>query len=115
MLAAGGSDALLEIARTPVFAMGRLARRDALETFFSVNDRVLAHSPRYVDLKLRAEAGEPLAEADLRDLVVLFHLAWSSPELLKDPLLVHLRKRGHGFTEDEKRPFSTASAPRWAT
>ncbi len=101
MLAAGASDAFLEIARTPVAQWDAGARRYALENFFSVNDRVLERSARYVDLKLRADAGLPFAEEDYRDLVVLFHLAWSSPDLLKDPLLVHLRKRGHGFTEDE--------------
>ncbi|MGA7989955.1 MAG: glycoside hydrolase family 57 protein, partial [Thermoanaerobaculia bacterium] len=102
MLTKGGSDAFLEIARTPVSSWDAGAARFALENFFSVSDHVLARFPRYADLKARAEASEPFSEADLRDLVVLFHLAWSSPELLKDPLLVHLRKRGHAFTEDEK-------------
>lgn len=102
MLAKGGSDAFLEIARTPVSQWDAGARRFALENFFSVNDRVLARFPRYAELKLRAERRQPFAEADFRDLVVVFHLAWSSPELLKDPLLVHLRKRGHGYAEEEK-------------
>jgi alpha-amylase/alpha-mannosidase (GH57 family) len=102
MLTKGGSDAFLEIARTPVSQWDAGARRFVLENFFSVNERVLAHLGRYADLKNLADAGEPFAEADFRDLVVLFHLAWSNPALLKDPLLVHLRKRGHAFTEDEK-------------
>ncbi len=102
MLTKGGSDAFLEIARAPVSAWDAGARRFALENLFSVNDRVLARFSRFADLKLRADEGEPFGESDFRDLVVLFHLAWSSPELLKDPLLVHLRKRGHAFTEDEK-------------
>ena len=102
MLAAGGTDAFLEIAKTPVSQWDAGARRYALENFFSVNDRVLARFPRYVELKSRADAGSAFTEADFRDLVVLFHLAWSSPELLKDPVLVHLRKRSHGFTEQEK-------------
>jgi len=102
MLAAGGTDAFLEVAKAPVAQWDAGARRYALENFFSVNDRVLARFPRYAELKSRADAGGAFAEADFRDLVVLFHLAWSSPELLKDPILVHLRKRGHGFTEGEK-------------
>lgn len=102
MLTKGGSDSFLEIARTPVSEWDSGAARFVLENFFSVNDRVLARFPRYAELKARAEASTAFAEADFRDLVVLFHLAWSSPALLKDPLLVHLRKRGHGYTEDEK-------------
>jgi len=102
MLTNGGSDAFLEIAKTPVPQWDAGARRYALENFFSVNDRVLSRFPRYADLKMRADAGEAFSEADFRDLVVLFHLAWSSPELHKDPLLVRLRKRGHAFTEEDK-------------
>jgi alpha-amylase/alpha-mannosidase (GH57 family) len=102
MLADGASDAFLEIARSPVSAWDAGARRFVLENFFSVNDRVLARSARYVDLKTRAEAGQTFSEADFRDLVVHFQLAWSSPALQKDPLLVRLRKRGHGFSEAEK-------------
>jgi alpha-amylase/alpha-mannosidase (GH57 family) len=102
MLAGGASDAFLEVAKTPVSEWDARARRYALENFFSVNDRVLARFPRFVDLKNRADLGTPFEERDFRDLVVLFHLAWSSPELLKDPLLVQLRKRGNGFSESEK-------------
>jgi len=102
LLAQGGSDAFLEVARARVGEWDAGGRRFALENFFSVSERILARFPRYVDLKRRADTGEDFTEPDLRDLVVLFHLAWSSPELLKDPLLVHLRKRGHAFTEDEK-------------
>ena len=102
MLAKGGTDAFLRLARAPVSSWDAGAARFVRENFFSVNERVLSRFPRYADLKVRADDGQAFTEADSRDLVVLFHLAWSSPALLKDPLLVHLRKRGHGFTEDEK-------------
>ncbi|MBK9062056.1 MAG: hypothetical protein IPL89_02490 [Acidobacteria bacterium] len=58
MLTKGGSDAFLEIARTPVSQWDSGAARFVLENFFSVNDRVLARFPRYANLKMRAEAGE---------------------------------------------------------
>ena len=102
LCARGASDSFLEIARTPVAEWDSGASRFARANFFSVGDRVLARFPRFVELRKLAEADGKFGSGDLRDLVVLFHLAWSSPELLKDPLLVHLRKRGHGFTEDEK-------------
>lgn len=102
VLARGGSDAFLEIARVPAAEWDTAAVRFARLNFFSVHPRVLERHPRMADLRNRVGAGEPLGASDLTDLVVLFHLAWSGPTLLKDPLLVHLRKRGHGFTESEK-------------
>ena len=102
LLARGGSDAFLEIARTPATEWDAAAVRFARANFFSVHPRILERHPRLADLKGRVEAREDLGASDLTDLVVLFHLAWSGPTLLKDPLLVHLRKRGKGFTESEK-------------
>jgi alpha-amylase/alpha-mannosidase (GH57 family) len=102
LLARGGSDAFLEIARTPASEWDSAAVRFARENFFSVHPRILERYPRLLDLRSRVEAREVLGASDLTDLVVLFHLAWSGPTLLKDPLLVHLRKRGKGFSESEK-------------
>ena len=61
--AAGGSDAFLEIARTPVSEWDAGARRHVLRNFFSVNDRILARFPRYADLKARADNGRALLRA----------------------------------------------------
>lgn len=120
LLARGGTDAFLEIARTPAAQWDAAAVRFARGNFFSVHPRILERHPRLVDLRNRAAAGEDLGASDLTDLVVLFHLAWSGPTLLKDPLLVHLRKRGHAFTESEKNALLDHQAaflgkviPRW--
>ncbi len=102
LLARGGSDAFLEIARAPAAEWDAAAVRFARENFFAVHPRILERFPRLADLRSRVEADETLSTSDLTDLVVLFHLAWSGPSLQKDTLLVHLRKRGHGFTESEK-------------
>lgn len=102
LLARGGSDAFLDVARAPATEWDGAALRFARENFFSVHPRILERFPRLHDLRSRVEAEETLAASDLTDLVVLFHLAWSGPALQKDPLLVHLRKRGHGYTESEK-------------
>ena len=102
LLARGGTDAFLEIARTPATEWDAATVRFARENFFSVHPRILERHPRLADLRNRVEAREALDASDLTDLVVLFHLAWSGPTLLRDPLLVHLRKRGKGFTESEK-------------
>ncbi len=122
LLAKGGSDAFLEIARVPAGEWDAATVRFVLANFFSVHPRVLERHPRLADLKSRVDAGETLAAADLTDLVVLFHLAWSGPTLLRDPLLIHLRKRGRGFTESEKNElldyqaaFLSMVIPRWKT
>jgi alpha-amylase/alpha-mannosidase (GH57 family) len=102
LLARGGSDAFLDLARTPATEWDSAAVRFARANFFSVHPRILERFPRLSDLRRRVEEGDALAAGDLTDLVVLFHLAWSGAALQKDPLVVHLRKRGHGFTESEK-------------
>jgi alpha-amylase/alpha-mannosidase (GH57 family) len=102
LLARGGSDAFLDIARVPAGEWDASCVSFVRENFFSVHPRILERLPRLADLQRRVAAGETLGASDLTDVVVLFHLAWSGPSLLKDPLLVHLRKRGHGFTESEK-------------
>jgi alpha-amylase/alpha-mannosidase (GH57 family) len=102
LLTRGGSDAFLEVARTPATEWDLAAVRFARQNFFAVHPRILERFPRLADLRRRAEEGEALSSSDLTDLVVLFHLAWSGPALQKDPLVIHLRKRGHGFTETEK-------------
>jgi len=111
ILSRGGSDAFLDVAKTPAKDWDGTTVGFALNNFFSAHPRVIGAFPRYADLqrRLRATASDrssvvrrTFSKEDLRDLVVLFHLAWSGATLSKDPLLVKLRKRGHGFSEEEK-------------
>jgi alpha-amylase/alpha-mannosidase (GH57 family) len=58
--------------------------------------------------------------AALRDLQVLFHVAWSGSLLQADPLVSRLRAKGRGFTEDDKtalfahqQEFLAGVLPRW--
>src|SRR6185503_15545627 len=41
-------------------------------------------------------------DAALRDLQVLFHVAWSGPLLQADPLVRRLREKQRGYTEEDK-------------
>jgi alpha-amylase/alpha-mannosidase (GH57 family) len=111
LAAAGASDTFLEVARVPVAEWDGAAVAFALGNFFAAHPKRIEAFPRYAELKRRAhELSVSRASGlrrwfspdDLRDLVVLFHLAWSGPQLLADPLLVRLRKRGHGFSEDDR-------------
>ena len=111
ILSRGASDAFLDVARAPVKEWDGATIAFALNNFFSAHPRMISTFPRYAELhrRLRETATDrttvirrTFSRDDLRDLVVLFHLAWSGATLSREPLLVKLRKRGHGFTEDEK-------------
>jgi alpha-amylase/alpha-mannosidase (GH57 family) len=105
------SDAFLEIARKDAKDLTEPERLYALEHFFSVNEeQMLRPLPRYVELRdrrSRARASGKLLESfsddDLRDLVVLFHLAWSGQWLRRDAAVQHLIAKGRAFREDEKK------------
>jgi alpha-amylase/alpha-mannosidase (GH57 family) len=111
VLSRGGSDAFLDVAKTPAADWDAATIAFALNNFFSAHPRMIAAFPHYAELqrRLRSLASDRTSAVrrtftteDLRDLVVLFHLAWSGATLSKDPLLVKLRKRGHGFSEEDK-------------
>jgi len=85
-----------------------------LKNFFSIHPFGVSGLPRYQDLfKRRGEkvSNDPLtgkiskfSESDLRDIQVLFNLAWCGFTLReKDPLVGKLIKKGEGYTEEEKR------------
>ncbi|HQR47131.1 MAG TPA: hypothetical protein PK598_14110, partial [Thermoanaerobaculia bacterium] len=112
VLSRGGSDLFLDVARTPAEEWDGATVAFALANFFSAHHRMIEALPRLAELKRRLPSGgadlaqsglrRSFSRGDLRDLVVLFHLAWSGQTLSKDPLLAKLRKRGHGFSEEEK-------------
>jgi alpha-amylase/alpha-mannosidase (GH57 family) len=111
LLASGASDTFLDVARRPVSEWDEADVSFALNNFFSAHPQMTRNYPRYAELQDRRKRwgsartsviGRTFSPADLRDLVVLFHLAWSGPTLQTDPLLVKLRKHGRGFTEEDK-------------
>ncbi|MDP8299107.1 MAG: glycogen synthase GlgA [Candidatus Tantalella remota] len=86
-----------------------------LRNFFSCDwKRAVASSRRYVELlekrgedpaegALRVKSPE-FSSQDMRDLQVLFNLAWCGFTLRgKDPLIKELVEKGAGYTEDDKK------------
>ena len=68
--------------------------------FFDVNPLVIEKFPRFQDL---AEARDSdFSIDDLRDLQVLFNLAWTDPGFLAQEPLASLVIKGEGFTEEDK-------------
>jgi alpha-amylase/alpha-mannosidase (GH57 family) len=113
-LAGGAPDAHEEIARKPADALTEADRLFLLRYGFMVNwERYVDPHPRYRELldrrgrtgpdELDPRVAARFGPADFRDLVVLFHLAWTDADLLEaDPELRAIRNRPGGWSEAEK-------------
>jgi alpha-amylase/alpha-mannosidase (GH57 family) len=124
-------DPFLVMAAKPAAALTREERAFLVGHFFSLHrERMAAGWRRYDELAaLRGPAPAALIgavevarfdEQALRDLQVLFHLAWSGSLLRADPLVTRLLKKGRGFNEEEKqallarqREYLADVLPRW--
>jgi len=124
-------DPFLEIARKRADTLTEEDKRFLVTHFFSFNRDTLARGLRRVHelFALRGEYGSdpvPKTAVDrfdvdaLRDLQVLFHLAWSGPLLQKDATVAELRAKGKRFTEEDKhqlldvqQAFVADVVPRW--
>ncbi len=112
-LAAGASDLYLDLARKPAESLSPEEQRFITRHFFSVNPvRMIEPHPRYLELRARAartipgarsRIQPPLLPQEIRDLETWFHLAWVDPEYQEEEPIRSLRRKGSGFTEEEKR------------
>ncbi len=106
-------DPVLALARRDTDTLDREERRALLRDCFAFNHaRRFAELPRLAELWERRGgdgravppgAEERFSDQDLRDLVVLFHLAWSGRTLREDPGVRALLDKGRDYTEGEKR------------
>jgi alpha-amylase/alpha-mannosidase (GH57 family) len=70
--------------------------------FFDTNPEIVARFSRYQELIARRDRPGSFSTADLRDLQVLFNLAWTDPSFLAEEPLASLVEKGRGFTEEDK-------------
>ncbi|HXX92242.1 MAG TPA: alpha-amylase/alpha-mannosidase, partial [Planctomycetota bacterium] len=116
--AQGHTDTMLDLAMVPAAALLDEQKAAMLNTFFWAHpDSVIGVYPRYRELLELHRARKSLREQDLRDLQVLANLAWFHP--LADGV-ADLRKKGRGFSEEDKETLSNrtrqamaAIVPRW--
>jgi alpha-amylase/alpha-mannosidase (GH57 family) len=113
--AEGGTDLFLELAAVPASDLGPDQRAFLIDHAFAADRHaMIGDLPRFAELLQRrdrarrlrgpAEAWKEFADADYRDLQVLFDLAWFGFKAREDfPLLRDLRRRGRGFTQDDLR------------
>src|SRR5437588_2624591 len=109
----GATDRPLQVSRLPAAGMAEADALYLLDHFFMANHEQMIHPlPRYRDLLQRRALGRNTArealrrfgERELRDLQVLFNLAWVHPLAVeRDPVLQELRAKGRHYTEAEKQ------------
>ncbi len=73
-----------------------------IDRFFDTNSQIVARFPRYQELIERRDRPDSFTADDLRDLQVLFNLAWTDPSFLAEEPLASLVAKGEGFTEEDK-------------
>lgn len=107
-LAGEANDHWLDLARRDPADLAGTERRTLLNQFFSVHhERHVFPYPKYRELlKRRGDDPEPrpeeFSDQDLRDLQVLFLLAWSGHHLARENPVKRLRRRGEQFSETDK-------------
>ncbi len=105
----GERDRYWALSRKPARTLTTAERAFVLRHFFSVPVATdIRPRARYWRLHQRQRDGRrqpnDFSVDDLRDLQVLFNLAWFGFGARAEyPLIGQLEKKGHGFTEDEKR------------
>jgi alpha-amylase/alpha-mannosidase (GH57 family) len=85
--------------------MSEEEKRFLLANFFFVDsDRYIEPQPRYKELFLKRGRPEAFSPAELRDLQVLFHLAWVGESFKRQqPAIKQLVEKGAGYTEEDKQ------------
>lgn len=97
------TDRFLRLTLTPPEALDSHDRAFVTRWFFSLHHPTLLEPhPRYRELWELAQSGDPLDDDQLRDLQLLFNLAWCGATVRERPEIASLVERERGFTEDDK-------------
>jgi alpha-amylase/alpha-mannosidase (GH57 family) len=102
------TDRYFELSRRGPAELDPAERAFVAENFFSANEAtMIARFPRFLELHRRMKQRIPgqnglFNDSELRDLIVLFNLAWIDPSFYADPELKRLADKGRGYTEAEK-------------
>lgn len=109
--AKGGDDPHLVLTERPAESLSPAERRRVLHTFVAGHPKLFAAHPAAARLAAMREAGALERTEDLRDLQLWSTLAWVGWTGLRDaPELEALRKKGRGFSEDDKAVMLRACA-----
>jgi len=107
----GKNDPYLQVARDPA-TLSAQEKLFLINRYFDTNlDTVINPHPRYRQLMEKrgwdqlppeSPVSEKFTEQDLTDLQVLFHLAWTDPEIKAgEPILADLVNKGQGYSRQD--------------
>lgn len=99
------TDEWFRLLHKPPEQMTEAEKRFVIDNYFFVNgERCIEPQPRYKELYLKRARSQEFSPADLRDLQVLFHLAWLGESLKRErPTVRRLVEKGSRYTENDKR------------
>ncbi len=99
----GAHDELLQIARKNIEHLSDDERRYVKDNCFLANEqKMIARSLRQNELHEKKKRNEEFSDEELRDIIVLYHLAWSGEFLRRDLFVASLINQGTHFTEEQK-------------
>ncbi|HNJ97611.1 MAG TPA: glucodextranase DOMON-like domain-containing protein [Ilumatobacteraceae bacterium] len=99
-LTTGVDDAYRQHTRVPAEQLTPEQRDFVLAHFFDTNEKIVSRFARYAELASKDH--DAFTTDDLRDLQILWNLAWFDPTFLAEEPLASLVAKGHGFTEADK-------------
>lgn len=111
-IAAGESDAWLDLARKPAERLDVEEQRFLAREFFHAHpERMIEPHPRYRELRdqvhptrgTRPGRAAALSAKEWRDLQTWFFLAWVDPSFQREEPVRSLLEKGRGFSEEEKQ------------
>ncbi len=100
----GARDSWFDLSRKPARELTTTERAFVTRHFFSCHpETCIRPRARYQALHGRVQGGETLSDDELRDLQVLFNLAWFGfAARVEFPFIDEMERKGRGFTEHEK-------------
>lgn len=101
-LANGTKDVYWAMTEIPADELTEEQRTFIIDRFFDTNARIVARFPRYQELIERRDRPESFTTADVRDLQLLFNLAWTDPSFLVSEPLAGLVAKERDYTEEDK-------------
>jgi alpha-amylase/alpha-mannosidase (GH57 family) len=101
-LTAGAKDVYWALTEIPADELTDEQRRFVIDRFFDTNAKIVARFPRYQELIERRDRPSSFSTADIRDLQILFNLAWTDPSFLAEEPLAALVAKERNFSEEDK-------------
>lgn len=96
-------DSSLNLSRKKAATLDEKDKAQIIDKFFQANyDNMISPYPRYKALFDNRKKSSEWKEAEWRDLVCLFNLAWIDPSYKNSGRLRDLSEKGSGYTEEDR-------------